>query len=174
MLQLFSIVSLTKPRYNKKNFDALKDGDKPRLLIVKAFPKWDQYLAKYPSGRTQIVNIHDITDKGIFTTDNPGYARIAKTMRAVTLEFKQNPKYREYLKRTLPKLALDLEQRIEANNNAALEKMHEVQQPPTIIEPPSLDVFKIPEAPKDGVEERTYNVLLGIHDALWAIVKRME
>lgn len=159
MYELFSIVSLNKTMYNKNGFTPELDGDKPRLLIVQQMPAWNCYKVKYPNGKT--FNIHEdvIIPRSVFTPDHISYSRIAKEVRAVELEFKINPKFRDYLEKRLPQLALDVSQSIAAkeHHKQHLRELDKQTEPVKEVDTP---------VPND----RVYDVLLEIREALWLIL----
>lgn len=171
MIELFAIVNLNKARYNNKGFNPALDGDKPRLLVVRCIPKYKQYILKYPNGKTFSANEIDIIPRSVFNPDHMSYARVAKEVRAVEIEYKQNPTYQSFLTNRHPQLALDLAQSIEAKyqHKQQLKELDHQEAQCVHIEPPSLST-----QPAPTTEELIYNVLLGVHEVLYKILRRLD
>ena len=135
MIEKFSIIKLMKNKYDTTR--VTEQEPTPRVLILRTYEDSRQYLVRYPNGFVQRVNEDWVTTMSIFTMDHVEYARIAKAMPAIEIEFRKNEVFNTTLTNKQSQLAMDLTQRIEAKHRAYQEHNQAVpftvQIPSTIV-----------------------------------------
>ena len=120
MIAVYSIIKLSKPKYDPEHIT--KANPNPRLLVLRVYEDSEQYLVRYPDSFIHRVNADAVIQRSIFEPDHPKYVTLARSMRAVEVEFRKNERYQRHIKRAYPGFATELQQTIDAKHRAYQER----------------------------------------------------